>query len=118
MIDGIKLHIKNREYAKKLLNNESFEFVSNVNNNTGEISKRSMAKYKNITIIIYDSGTVLIKGFLHKFSNDGKHNTARAINRILETPALFDNIKLISKDKLQVANFNLSWIHFENRHCL
>ena len=74
MIDGIKLNIKNKDYAKKLQENKLFEFESIVNHSTGELSKNIETKYKSLTITIYDSGTVIIKGSLHKFWNSGIHN--------------------------------------------
>lgn len=74
MIDGIKLSIKSKDYANKLQENELFEFVSNYNNSTYELSLNVIAEYKNLTINIYESGKVVIKGSLHKFWNNGIHN--------------------------------------------
>lgn len=74
MIDGIKLNIKNKDYAKRLQENKLFEFESIVNNSTGELSNKVETEYKNLKITIYESGTVIIKGSLHKFWNSGNHN--------------------------------------------
>lgn len=74
MIDGIKLSIQNKEYAKRLQKNKLFEFVSIVNTYTGELSNKIETKYMSLVISIYESGTVIIKGSLHKFWNNGIHN--------------------------------------------
>jgi len=93
MIDGIKLCIKNKEYAIKLQENKLFEFESVVNNSTGELSEKIETKYKNLNVTIYESGTVLIAGSLHKYWNNGNHNYNNFYyNDVINTIDLWVNI--------------------------
>lgn len=74
MIDGIKLELKNPDFAHQIRLNPNFDFINEVNEKTGVIEDCKTAKYKNITIRVFNSGLVLITGSLHKFKNNGVHN--------------------------------------------
>jgi hypothetical protein len=84
MFDGIKIIIKDGVTDRKLLNNPALDFTS-IHKETGEVPTASdrannkgfnykIVKYKNLTIKVYDTGTVLIAGSLHYNYNDGLHN--------------------------------------------
>ena len=74
MIDGIKLLIKNPGFAGQLIQNPIFDFVLKVSDSTAEIKDGKEAKYKGLTIRVYNSGVVIISGSLHKFKNNGLYN--------------------------------------------
>src|SRR5665647_804712 len=74
MIDGTKLKIIDSNFALQLLSSPNFEFILEVKEKTGEINQCKTAKYKNVTIRVYDSGLVLITSSLHKYKNNGEHN--------------------------------------------
>eukprot|EP00825_Cyclidium_porcatum_P004220 TRINITY_DN11963_c0_g1_i1.p4 TRINITY_DN11963_c0_g1~~TRINITY_DN11963_c0_g1_i1.p4 ORF type:complete len:107 (+),score=11.93 TRINITY_DN11963_c0_g1_i1:795-1115(+) len=50
MIDGIKLELKNPDFAHQIRLNPNFDFINEVNEKTGVIEDCKTAKYKNITI--------------------------------------------------------------------
>lgn len=75
MYDYVKIVINNISFANDLLNNALLNFSSPIILNTGEFKDHlKTADYKNLIFMIYISGRVEIKGSLHKYWNDGKHN--------------------------------------------
>jgi hypothetical protein len=84
LIDYVKIR-NNYVNKRHLLHNSGLEFTyDNVNTETGEIklinskgqkvTPHQKAEYKGLKFKVYDTGTVLIQGSLHKYYNDGKHN--------------------------------------------
>ena len=84
MFDGIKIIIKDGVTDRKLLNNPALDFTG-IHKETGEVPTASdraknksfnylIVRYKNLTIKVYDNGTVIIVGSLHYFYNEGLHN--------------------------------------------
>lgn len=83
MIDFVTIKIENLD-PLILKENSLLNFCYNVNTSTGEIRTTNRqgkeitpsknAFYKSLEFIIYDTGTILIKGSLHKFWNSGGHN--------------------------------------------
>lgn len=84
MFDGIKIMIKDGVSDRELLSNPYLDFRC-TQKDTGEVptaSERAKNKgynyketdYKNLNIRVFDTGTVLIVGSLHKFYNEGLHN--------------------------------------------
>jgi len=84
MFDGIKIIIKDGVTDRKLLNNPVLDFTGTYKV-TGEVPTASdrennkslnykIVRYKNLTIKVYDNGTVIIYGSLHYFYNEGLHN--------------------------------------------
>jgi hypothetical protein len=74
MIDGVKIVIRQPGYAGELFQNQTFSFISEVSEATGELVNAKKADYQGLKIRIYNSGTVIISGSLHKFHNSGQHN--------------------------------------------
>lgn len=73
MIDGIKILIIDRLVVGRMAANPLFNFIIDIDEATGGIVRKS-AKYKGLEVIIYPSGKAIVKGSLHKFYNEGKHN--------------------------------------------
>lgn len=73
MIDFVKILVRHANTVG-LLNNVLLEFIGSHSKKTGEILDMSIAKYRGLKIIIYNSGVTLIQGSLHKYMNEGKHN--------------------------------------------
>ena len=86
MFDGFKIMVTVYAVVQRIALNPLFEFIVEVDDTTGEMV-RKLAKYKGIEIIIIyatkqKDGTyksleypkAIIKGSLHKFYNEGKHN--------------------------------------------
>lgn len=83
MIDYLKVLV-NGIVIPDLRNNKYLNFYSHVNTSTGEIKTINRnnkyrcpgerAEYKGLEFIIYESGKVFIRGSLHKYWNNGKHN--------------------------------------------
>lgn len=75
MFDYVKMATMQAGLADELLLNQLLNFTSPVNTSTGEITNPiQSADYKNMKFFIYPSGRVEIKGSIHKYWNDGKHN--------------------------------------------
>jgi hypothetical protein len=83
MIDFIKVQLI--DFDRRLLeSNPLLDFYDVVNTDTGEIrttnkdgKKRTPCKsasYQGLEFRIFDSGTILLKGSLHKYWNQGLHN--------------------------------------------
>ena len=116
MIDFIKsLNIKTD--IQELLNNPLLEFESKFNVNTGEANEtRKTAKYQDITFEIANNKYVNIKGSLHKYSNEGKHNYnnfsfSRLIDVIIDLYQKFNiNPQLVPINNIEFAvNINTSF---------
>lgn len=65
MIDGIKISFRS-EGIEDRLKCLDVEVFSRIINSTGEVVKQT-AKHRHLTIVIYPSNTVIIKGSLHKY---------------------------------------------------
>lgn len=75
MIDFVKLRINDNGFSQRLRENPLFDFVVEINPDTGEQKDgRRTAKFKNLKIVLFPSGLVEITGSLHKFANNGEHN--------------------------------------------
>lgn len=84
MFDGVKIMIKDGVTDRRLLNNPTLDFAGTYKvtgevptaldraNNKGYNYKSTI--YKNLSIRVYDTGTVIIAGSLHYLSNEGVHN--------------------------------------------
>lgn len=83
MFDGFTIKVKNPDRLQ-LLKNKWLDFTRPVNEVTGELidrddngSKtvpRQIAFYKGLRFTLYDSGSLYIRGSLHKYWNNGEHN--------------------------------------------
>ncbi|MDP1995534.1 MAG: hypothetical protein Q8K40_09865, partial [Ignavibacteria bacterium] len=83
MIDFIKIIIKDLN-PSILEANLLLDFYDTVNLTTGEIktinrngqkvTPSKNASYKGLEFKIYDTGTIILSGSLHKYWNDGAHN--------------------------------------------
>lgn len=76
MIDFTKVNIiaNDQYWLMQLQENPLLEFKTVVSKKTGELENKEEAKYRDMKFIIYDSGTILLEGSLHKYWNYGKHN--------------------------------------------
>jgi hypothetical protein len=72
-IDFIKCTVINL-HKDKILNNPILNFISLVNEVTGEVKNKRFAYYKNIKILVTDSGYIEFSGSIHAYFNEGKHN--------------------------------------------
>jgi hypothetical protein len=90
-IDFIKCEVINFP-KEQLLSNPILNFMSLVNEDTGEVKPKRFAYYKNIKIVVADSGYIEFLGSIHVYFNEGKHNYNdftferynNALNRIYE----------------------------------
>lgn len=73
MLCFIKVRLGYLEIGK-LLSNPNLEFKSEFSRQTGEIGQSSICNYNGMTIHIKSSGFGYLKGSLHKYKNEGKHN--------------------------------------------
>lgn len=73
-IDYIKCKVIDFD-TRRFYENSNLNFTRSINEETGEY-KESFRKavFKNLEIRIYDSGTCLLLGSIHKYYNDGMHN--------------------------------------------
>ncbi|GGG29343.1 hypothetical protein GCM10011344_32750 [Dokdonia pacifica] len=53
---------------------DSLERKEVLDSDTGELKKRTIGKYRDLTFSLYESGILIIDGSLHKYSNNGIHN--------------------------------------------
>lgn len=76
MIDYVKLNIIPQDlyWVKQLQENPLLDFKTVVSLKTGEKAITEEAEYKGLKFIIYESGTILLKGSLHKYWNNDNHN--------------------------------------------
>lgn len=96
-IDFIKCQIINFD-KETLLANSKLNFVSTVNEDTGEIkSKKRIAYYKNFKIVIYESGYMQISGSLHVYYNEAIHNYNQFTHQRYLTALnrMYDDFKLL-----------------------
>lgn len=68
MIDFTKIKI-NGCNIQRLMNYPLLEFKRNVSEKTGLLDTKSIAIYHHCKIVVYDSGTVIFSGSLHKMYN-------------------------------------------------
>ena len=68
MIDYVKIYVKDSAISY-LEENEKLEFVSDLNQRTGEVSQKKEAEYHFCKITIYESGSVYFTGSIHKLWN-------------------------------------------------
>ncbi|GAA5043023.1 hypothetical protein GCM10011506_46060 [Marivirga lumbricoides] len=73
MVDFIKAVIP-PNHIPLLLENEYLEFKQELNNRTGELSKKQVAKYNDLKFTVFADNYAEISGSLHKFFNGGLHN--------------------------------------------
>ena len=88
MFDYIKAEVSGVE-CDSILSNPLLNFESKYFESTAELSNWRYANHKNLTFIVTSNGRVTIKGSLHKYFNDGKHN----YNRFTE-----DNLNFVLDD--------------------
>lgn len=69
MVDFIKFHVKNANFIRDIL-----DFKVQVSEKTGDILPFSTAEYKGLKFRITVAGTLEVKGSIHKYYNEGKHN--------------------------------------------
>ena len=74
MIDFVKIVINSKEFANEILNNSLLQFFTPTDHQTGDYKHIKTAKFKGMEFMVYDSGRVNIRGSLHKYSNEGRHN--------------------------------------------
>jgi len=72
MIDGIKISFRS-EVIEEHLGCLGVGMTIHVNDSTGEVEKKK-ANYKHLTIVIYPSKTVIVKGSLHKYWKDENYS--------------------------------------------
>lgn len=83
LIDFIKILIKNTSPAT-FEGNSLLNFFTSVNITTGElgtinrngrkVTPSKIASYRGLEFKIYETGTIIISGSLHKYWNEGEHN--------------------------------------------
>ena len=71
-IDFIKCQLIDVD-IQRLLSNPKLYFTMGVCNTTGEVKKYT-AKHFNFIVEVYPSGYAILKGSIHAFYNNGKHN--------------------------------------------
>ncbi|WP_288882559.1 hypothetical protein [Pedobacter panaciterrae] len=87
MYDGIVIRFPDLNGRPGLLNNPNLEFFRD-QKETGEVITESdklkynglnfsHAEYKGLHFRVYDNGSIIIRGSLHKYFNEGKHNLNR-----------------------------------------
>lgn len=69
MIDFLKIIVINID-IDRLVNHPCLDFRREISETTGEYSNRRIAKYRFCKITVYDNGTVLFSGSIHKMWND------------------------------------------------
>lgn len=69
MYDYIKGLIISKALVNKLLNNKLLEFHETKNLRTKKVSGKRVAELHGLKFRVYDSGTIIITGSLHKFYN-------------------------------------------------
>lgn len=79
MIDYVKILITNPD-IKKIKEHKSLNFIREVSENTGECKRKIVAEYHFCKITIYDNGTVLFTGSIHKLYNSLKETKAPNYN--------------------------------------
>ena len=68
MIDYTKLKLIGVD-IQKLLNHHNLEFIRSVSEKTGLLDNKTICQYHKCKISVYDSGTVMFSGSIHKFYN-------------------------------------------------
>lgn len=71
MIDFVKVSISGCTLTSL---KQHLEFILEVNEKTGEKSKKEVAKYKGLTFTAISETSIELSGSLHKYKNGGKHN--------------------------------------------
>lgn len=94
MIDFIKINYSNNGY---ILPTEKIDFISDFNNNTGELNQNVTGKYFDFNIKRYVSGRTIITGSIHKYFNraDFNGNDLTALNFQKSVLDLRNEINLI-----------------------
>ena len=106
MIDYIKILLSNID-VKHLLQLTYLDFKVEVSNDTGELSTKKIAEYRFCKITIYDTGTVLFTGSIHKLWNSLKDIKAPNYKNI-ETYKGFNGNQFTLENIIEVRN------HLEN----
>lgn len=99
MIDYVKIYVKDSAISY-LEENEKLEFVSDLNQRTGEVSQKKEAEYHFCKITIYESGSVYFTGSIHKLWNS--LNNVKAPNYRKQYDKGFNGNVFALKDVLQV----------------
>lgn len=71
MIDFIKIKI-NGCNSKRLLDNPLLEFNRSVSEKSGLLNTKTVARHHHCTITVYDGGTIIFSGSIHKMYNSLK----------------------------------------------
>ena len=69
MIDFIKC------IADKISIPQELEFHRTVSEQTGEQLNYKIAEIDNMKLKVYDSGLIIVSGSIHKYMNQGRHNS-------------------------------------------
>ena len=72
MVDYIKMLVLDID-LQRLSNLSCLEFIRGVSERTGELLDKKVADYHYCKITVYDSGTILFSGSLHKLYNSLKN---------------------------------------------
>lgn len=94
MIDFVKLVVKDVLFIKK---NKNLDFEVGVNLETGELRNYCEAEKEGLVFRLYDNGTLIIKGSLHKYYNKGEHNH-NSFNWLMLNRSIDKLINLIDVD--------------------
>jgi len=100
-IDYIKTKLS-AEYIGLLENHRLLEFKREVNERTGELLHKRVAKYQGLTFIIR-SNKIWLSGSLHYFFNEGKHN----YNDFTYTDLLYTLNKIERLFNIELSNCKL-----------
>jgi hypothetical protein len=115
MFDGIKIRINDRVTHTRLLNNPALDFIGS-HKKTGEVPtetelkenprlRNNSAEYRGLIISVYDSETVIIRGSLHKYFNNGQHNYSQyCLPQIAETLQLLTTELAINPATARLQN--------------
>ena len=101
-MDYVKIYIKNAN-IEHLEANEQLDFVSEINQRTGEIYQKRVAEYHFCKITIYETGSVHFTGSLHKLWNS--LNNIKAPNYRENYYKGFNGNLFALKDVLQVRDY-------------
>lgn len=103
MIDYVKIQIKNPD-IDFLLKNTDLTFYREISEETSEYKSKQVAEYHFCKITIYDSGTVLFTGSIHKLLNSIKGVLPPNYNSLLNRYKGYNGNDFTLKNLYEVKN--------------
>lgn len=109
MIDFVKIIVE--DFNGNVLKDDSpltGLFHKVYNEDTGELMKSSIAIFNDLKFVVFDNGTTVLKGSLHKFSNNGLHNHDDfTYSRLVKTLNMLSKNFGLSLDKCKLQNLEV-----------